>query len=275
MKKRMLLYVVLGLVFYLLFLIIQIPASWFAWGLNQYSHGAVRLDPLGGSLWSGNGRLVIYYPQTVPHDFGQTEWSINPGWLFTGRVQMHWRTESPDRRIDTVLRFGGNQTQLLETQAALPASAVSAFYPPASLISPQGQVSLRTGKLVIGGGLTGNAEIQWQNASSALSSVQPLGTYRLEVSGAGETATLRLTTMQGVLELSGQGQWQAKTGQVQLTGSAVPRERAAELEPLLKLMGNDQGAGRRALAFNFPLTPAIRPTPTLPTPTANPPVKPK
>ncbi len=51
MKKRVVLYVVFGLVFYLLFLIIEMPAAWFAWGLNQYSHGAVRLDPTRGSLW--------------------------------------------------------------------------------------------------------------------------------------------------------------------------------------------------------------------------------
>lgn len=252
MKKRWLLYAVFGLVFYILFLIIEMPASWFAWGLDRFTGGAVRIDPIAGSLWHGNGRLVIYYPQTVPHDLGSAEWRINPFWLFTGQVQMHWRTEAADQRINSILRLGGNQLQLLETEATLPASAVSAFYPPASLIAPQGLVSLRSESLIIGGsGIEGNAEILWRNAGSTLSAVQPLGDYRLEVSGVGETAALRLTTAQGALELSGQGQWQAKTGQIQFTGSATPRARAAELESLLKMLGEDHGNGKRALVANI------------------------
>ncbi len=254
MKKRLLLYVVFGLVLYLLFLIVEMPASWFAWGLNRYSGGMARLDPLTGSLWHGNGKLVIYYPQTVPHDLGNTEWSINPFWLVTGRVQMHLQASSPDQQVDATLRFGGNQMQLLDTKIALPASALSSFYSPASLISPQGQVSLQIGKFVISSkGLDGNAEIQWQNAASNLSTVQPLGNYRLEINGAGKTTNLKLTTLRGALELTGQGQWEAQTGQLQFAGSAVPRERVAELEPLLTIFGNDQGNGRRALNLNLGL----------------------
>jgi len=250
-KKRWLLYSIFGLVFYLLFLIIEMPASWLAWGLNRYTHGTVRLDPMAGSLWGGNGRLVINYPQTTPHDLGNAEWRINPFWLFTGQVQMHWRTDSADQRINTILRFGSSQVQLLETELALPASTLSTFYPPVALISPQGQVSLRTEKLTISrGGLEGNAETQWQNASSHLSAVKPLGTYRLEISGTGETTTIKLNTIQGALELTGQGQWQSKTGQIQFTGSTIPHERASELEPLLKLLGDDQGNGKRPLTIN-------------------------
>lgn len=251
MKKRGLLYAVFGLIFYLIFLVVEMPASWLAWGINRYTQGTLRLDPISGSVWNGTGRLVLYYPQTVPHDFGSAEWRLNPLWLFTGRIQMHWHADSAEQRINTTLRFGGNQLQLLETEIALPASTVSSFYPPASLISPQGQVSLRAEKLAIGrNGLEGNAEIQWQNASSSLSTVQPLGNYRLEIIGAGETATFRLNTTQGALELTGQGQWQAKTGQIQFTGSTLARERAGELESLLKLLGEDQGNGKRTLVAN-------------------------
>ncbi len=251
MKKRGLLYAVFGLIFYLIFLAVEMPASWFAWGLNRFTSGAIRLDPIAGSLWRGNGRLVVYYPQTVPHDFGNTEWNINPIWLFTGQVQIQCRTDSAEQKINTTLRFGSGQTQVLETEIVMPASAVSSFYPPASLISPQGHVKLRTEKLSFSrDGLEGNAEIQWQNASSRLSAVHPLGTYRLEINGAGETTTFRLNTVQGALEFTGQGQWRAKTGQIQFNGSAVPRERTTELDPLLKMLGEDQGNGARKLALN-------------------------
>ncbi|MBI3570207.1 MAG: type II secretion system protein N [Gammaproteobacteria bacterium] len=257
-KKRWLLYAIFGLIFYFLFLVIEMPASWFAWGLNRYTQGTVRLDPIAGGLWHGNGRLVIYYPQTVPHEFGQTEWSINPLWLFAGRVQMQWRTESAETHIHTTLRFGNDQMQLLETEIAFPAQAVSTFYSPASLISPKGQVLVRTDKLmVVSDGVEGSAEISWRNASSDLSTVQPLGDYRLEINGVGKTAALKLSTARGDLELTGQGQWQISTGQIQFTGSAAPREHASELEPLLKLLGSGQGNGKRPLTINTRLLPPV------------------
>ena len=256
MKKRMLVYVVFGLVFYLLFLIVEMPASWFAWGLNQYSHRAVRLDPIGGSLWSGNGRIVIYHPQTTPHDLGTAEWNINPLWLFTGRIQMHWLVKAQDTNIDATVQFCPGQTQWVDTDASFPAQSVSTFYPAATLILPKGLVRLHTARFSIGQkGIEGSGEIFWQNAGSSLSSVQPLGDYRLEIAGAEKNAKLKLTTLRGDLEFTGQGQWQPQTGQVQINGSAMPRARAGELESLLRMIGDDQGGGRRALTINtsYPL----------------------
>jgi hypothetical protein len=255
-KKHGLLYAVFGLVFYLLFLIIEMPASWFAWTLNRFTSGTVRLDPITGNLWRGNGRLVIYYPQTVPHDFGNAEWRVNPFWLFTGRMQVRWQTAAPETHIDTTVRLGADEVHLLDTEALFPAEFISAFYSPAALISPQGQVRVHLDKVSLGrNGLEGKGEILWQGAGSSLSSVQPLGEYRLEITGEGKTATLKLSTARGNLELTGQGQWQISTGQIQFTGSATPRERMSELEPLLKLLGNDQGGGKRPLSANARLLP--------------------
>ncbi len=256
MKKSGWLYAVFGLVFYLLFLIIEMPAAWFAWGLNYYTHNTDRLDPLSGSLWHGKGRLVIYYPQTVPHDFGQTEWSINPFWLLTGRVQLTLQTNMPDRQIKTTLGITKGNLSIKDTDAAFPASFVGQLYPPASLIGPQGQVRLHTSSLVFGQqNLEGGATLEWQGAGSHLSNVQPLGDYRLDITGVGKTANLKLTTLRGALEFAGQGQWQVATGQIQFNGHAKPLERATELDPLLKLLGDDQGGGKRSIKADgyFPI----------------------
>ncbi|MHB8624349.1 MAG: type II secretion system protein N [Sulfuricaulis sp.] len=251
MNKRGLLYAIFGLVFYLFFLIIGLPASWFAWGLNHFTHGGMQLEPIAGSLWHGTGRLVYYYPPTVPHDLGNAEWHINPLWLFTGRVQMSWQSNAQDTRLDTTIRLGAGNVELLKTEAAFPAQSVGAFYPPAGLISPQGQVRVHINSLTLNReGVTGDGDIQWQDAGSALTTVQPLGDYRLEIVGAGRTANLKLSTLRGALQLTGQGQWQVTTGQIQFNGYAVAQERAPELEPLLTLLGPDQGNGQRRLTLN-------------------------
>lgn len=250
-KNRWLLYSIFGLVFYLLFLIIEMPASWFAWGLDRYTQGTVRLDPIAGSLWSGNGRLVIYYPPTTPHDFGQTEWNINPFWLLIGRVQLSLQANNQDRQIKTTLGVTRNSFLLKDTDIVMPAPFIAQLYTPLSLISPQGKTRLSATELIVAPEkIEGTATLEWLNAGSSLSSVQPLGDYRLEITGAEKNANLKLTTLRGDLEFTGQGQWQPQTGQIQFNGSATPRMHAIELEPLLKLLGNDLGDGKRSLTIN-------------------------
>jgi general secretion pathway protein N len=257
-KSRWLLYGIFGLVFYLLFLIIGMPASWFAWGLNRYTQGTVRLDPIAGSLWSGNGRLVIYYPPTKPHDFGKTEWSINPFWLLAGRVQFSIQTNNQDRKIRATLRLARNSFLLRDTEAEFSAPFAAQLYSPLSLISPQGKVRISAeGLTLLPDRMEGAATLEWLNAGSSLSSIQPLGDYRLDITGAEKNANLKLTTLRGDLEFTGQGQWQPQTGQVQINGSAVARVRAGELESLLNMIGTDQGGGKRALNLNARLPPVF------------------
>lgn len=259
-KTRWLPYAIFGLFFYLLFLIIEMPASWFAWGLNRYTQGTVRLDPIAGSLWSGNGRLVVYYPQTTPHDFGQAEWGINPFWLFAGRVQVSLQTSNQDRQIKTTLGVARNSFMLKDTEAELPAAFMAQLYTPLSLVSPRGKVRITAESLALSPDkMDGVATLEWLNAGSNLSSVQPLGDYRLEITGADKNANLKLTTLRGDLEFTGQGQWQTQTGQIQIKGSALPRARAGELESLLGMMGADLGSGRRALNINTRLPPVFTP----------------
>jgi general secretion pathway protein N len=255
-KTRWLLYVIFGLVFYLLFLIIEMPASWFAWGLNRYAQGTVRLDPTAGSLWSGNGRLVIYYPPNTPHDFGKTEWNINPFWLLTGRVQFSLQVNHQDKRIKTTLAIARNSFALKDTDAEFPAAFVAQLYTPLLLISPQGKVRISTESLTLAPDkVDGVGVLEWLNAGSGLSSVQPLGDYRLEILGAEKNASLKLATLRGDLEFTGQGQWEIAKGQLQFNGSAIPRNRATELEPMLKMIGNDLGGGRRLLILNISMPP--------------------
>lgn len=251
MKKRGLLYVIFGLIFYLLFLIIELPAAWFAWGLNRYTQGIVRLDPVAGSLWGGEGKLVIHYPQAVPHDFGQTAWSINPLWLLAGRVQVSLRTNIPDKQIVATLRLTGSSVILKDVDAVVTAAFIAQLYSPMSLISPQGKIRLNTSELVLDrGNIQGTALLEWMGAGSSLSTVQPLGNYRLEITGAGESANFKLSTQQGILQLKGNGEWRQADKHIKFTGEANAQSHEKELEALLQMIGNNVGAGRRSISID-------------------------
>jgi hypothetical protein len=257
-KKRWLLYSIFGLVFYLLFLIIELPASWLSWGLNRYTQGTVRLDPISGSLWGGNGRLVIYYPPTTPHDFGQTKWHINPLWLLSGHVKLSLQASHRDRQIKTTMELAKRVFILHDTEAELQAPFIAQIYTPLAVINPQGKFKLTTSELrMTPERMEGAAVLEWLNAGSSLSSVQPLGDYRLDITGADMNANLRLTTLRGDLEFTGQGQWQLRTGQLNISGFALPRTRVGELESLLKMIGKDEGGGKRTLNINTRLPPIL------------------
>jgi general secretion pathway protein N len=91
-----------------------------------------------------------------------------------------------------------------------------------------------------GGALAGNLQIDWREAQSALSKVAPVGSYRLQVTGAGDTARVQLDTLRGPLRLQGSGT--VKGGRVSFKGlaSADPDMRPA-LIGLISVLGPRSG----------------------------------
>jgi general secretion pathway protein N len=88
--------------------------------------------------------------------------------------------------------------------------------------------------------LLGTAELQMQQLSTRLSTLRPLGSYRVRVQG-GEAMAITLDTLEGSLLLQGTGQLQ--NGRVRFDGeaSAAPDAEAA-LSNLLNILGQRQGA---------------------------------
>jgi general secretion pathway protein N len=81
-----------------------------------------------------------------------------------------------------------------------------------------------------GGVFAGNLQIDWNEAQSALSTVSPLGSYRLQVIGAADTTRLQLDTLRGPLRLQGSGT--VKGGRVSFKGLA-----SADPDTLPRLIG--------------------------------------
>lgn len=250
MKSRWLSYLASGLVLYVVFLVATVPAKWVAWGIARMSNGVINLSQPSGGLWHGKGELVVLYPQATALRLGQTEWRVNPLWLFAGRLRLAIRMAGPTK-LDGTVQLARRAILLQDTTAAFPADLAGSFYSPAALFSPKGQIRVNTAALEItDSGLSGDADIIWQGAGSKLSSVQPLGDYRLRVQGQGESASIALNTLRGDLVLTGRGEWAIKkAGNIQFVGNAKPRARRMELEPILRLLGKDQGGGQRPLVL--------------------------
>ena len=147
------------------------PAQWLADGMAQTSGQRVLLAGVRGTVWTGSGQLQV-------------------------QVQAHWN---------------GAHISVTDGQSHWPAAMLAGLGTPWNTLQPQGQLALETrglqvdwaaGRMV----LEGQAQLDALSMSSRLSTLRPMGSYRLTLQG-GATPTLGLQTLQGALQLSGSGQW--------------------------------------------------------------------
>ena len=142
---------------------------------------------------------------------------------------------------------GWNAMTLHMSDAALqlPADLLAGLGTPWNTVALQGQLRLSTVGLSLQyragrASSQGLTRLEALSVSSRLSPLKPLGSYRLDIQG-GDNAQLTLSTLNGDLQLSGQGQWVGSRLRFQGEASASP-EREAALSNLLNILGRRQGA---------------------------------
>ncbi|MFM7000799.1 MAG: type II secretion system protein N [Limnohabitans sp.] len=227
------------------------PARWLAWGVAQASQGQVQWQNPRGTVWEGSAQLTLSGgagsrdTQTLP---GRLHWRILPGVL-------SWRTTlladcCMDRPIEAQLQAGLStlSLQLSDHPSRWPAAWLSGLGAPWNTLQAEGQLQLRTESLRLqwtAGRLhmQGLVELQAQDMSSRLSPLKPMGSYRLQIRGAPQgTATpeLQLSTLQGPLQLQGQGLWVGS--RLRFSGEARAEAGSeAALSNLLNIIGRRQG----------------------------------
>jgi general secretion pathway protein N len=147
----------------------------------------------------------------------------------------------------------GIQVQVNDQSSTWPASWLTGLGAPWNTMQPEGALQLSTQQLVwqhIAGQtqLQGRAQLVLQQLSTRLSTLKPLGTYRVvlqstqtEGTQAGDTMHLTLDTVAGSLQLKGDGQW--RNGRLQFDGEASSEPEAeAALSNLLNILGQRRGA---------------------------------
>ena len=249
--RRVWRYFGLGALFCLLFLIFLVataPATWLAWGVALGSRGVVNINTPTGSLWSGQGMLVIHRASDVPRALGGVTWKIDPLVLVLGRLRLNLAIDGSDIQAKSLIDLSYDTLTLRDLRAEFPAKAVTTFYAPAALFAPEGLLQISADSVRMQKrGMHGSAQVNWRSAGLSLSSVKPLGNYRLYFNGHGESADVEVNTESGSLTIAGKGNLVAATGQFMFNGTARPSAYAAELEPLLGMMGPDRGGGQRQL----------------------------
>lgn len=250
---RVVAYALLGVAAFAVFLIVRAPASLLATGLERATHGAIVIGAATGTVWSGSGQLSA--PQAVPAPvlIGRVSWTVNPLWLFAGKIGLRVAVAGGGADVAGHFRIGLGSVALEGVKGAFPARLVSVLYAPAELLGPDGRIEISAPHLRWSrkNGVTGAAEIQWREAASSLTRVRPLGDYRLSLEGQGADALLKLETIKGELVLNGAGRYAASQGAFEMAGTAHSALRNPGLDPLLQMMG--AGNEVRHWSFRVPL----------------------
>ncbi len=245
-------HVVLGVVLFSVFFLTALPAWLIPWGLKKTQLNQLIINDATGSFWNGkaSGHADIAVPNSAAYKLklDQISWSWRPSRLLAGELAWGIAAENKSAKFTGIVgaSFGGYSLRSVKLDA--PAQLIADIYPPAALLNPDGKLQLSSEDFKFSkNNFSGKAQLDWRGAAVSMSPVKPLGEYRALINATGVVADVQLTTVSGVLKLNGKGNWTAKDG-LRFSGTAqADAAQAANIDPLLQLMGKPAVNGVYAL----------------------------
>ena len=224
------------------------PASWLAQLIVQRTDGHVVLAQARGTIWNGSAQLVLaagadsQIALVLP---GRLMWKLRPAWgAVLAQVDAKCCTAEP-LHLRITPRWGGARLALADGNSQWPAAVLAGLGAPWNTVQLEGtlQLSSKTLSLEWTDGrldISGQAQLDAIGLSSRLSTLKPMGSYRMTLNG-GATPTLKLETLQGSLQLDGSGRWVGSRLRFNGVASAAPEHEPA-LSNLLNILGQRKGA---------------------------------
>ena len=234
------------------------PAAWLARMLATSSNAMFVLADARGTLWSGSA-LPVLTGGAQSRDASALPSRLNWGLMprlspfgFTLELQQDCCLPT-GVTVALQPRLSGFAAQVLSSGntdlGRWPTIWLSGLGTPWNTLQMGGSMHLKTQGLqleVVEGRwrMRGSAQLDLTNASSRLSTLPTLGNYQLTLAGdaaSAGTPTLSLRTVEGALQLSGEGRW--GPGGVRFRGEASAQ--AADevaLSNLLNIIGRRDGA---------------------------------
>lgn len=224
------------------------PARWLAAGLEQLSEGHLQLRQVRGTVWAGSAELVLTGPQgslgatRLP---GRVQWQVQLAWTHLV-MALHADCCMPQALLLRVRPQGrGLQFSVDDSASNWPMALLSGLGTPWNTLQLEGELQLRSRSLraAWAGGallLQGELQLEARDLRSPLSTLKPMGSYRVTLDG-GDPPRLQLETLSGSLQLSGQGRWTGSQLHFDGVASALPAHEV-ELSNLLNIIGRREGA---------------------------------
>ena len=199
---------------FLVTLVVKAPAALLDSWVGAATNGAMSLAYPAGTVWSGSATPVLNFRQSAPLPLARMDWDISFRSILSGAILLRLRDSTAPLKPPAEIYLGLRQVELRNFAVDLPAAAIGELDPMLQAMRFQGRVDIAAGDLVFrrDGTVSGNAAANWQGAGSALSPVNPFGSYHFDMAGQGDRVQISLGTLpgglpSGGLQLNGQGAW--------------------------------------------------------------------
>lgn len=229
-------------------LVLQAPARWATAALQQVGDQRLVFQDPQGTVWNGSARLTLtggagsQDAATLP---GRVGWRIRPDGLGV-RAELSADCCLPQPwQIQLSPKWGGVEARLANSLSQWPALWLVGLGTPWNTVRAEGRLALTTQDLVVhwtpaGATFAGRLEVDALQMASRLSTIRPMGSYRITVLG-GSAPALQVQTMEGSLQLSGAGRWLGSRLRFEGVATAAP-EHLDALANLLNILGRRDGA---------------------------------
>jgi len=250
--RRTLVWIAAGIFLYAVFMMNYLPAAWVGKFVERVTEKRINVVAPTGTLWRGQGSLVVILPDTGATTFGMLTWDLRIPYLLLAqlRTDIALRDGPLTAKFSVVRTIGELRVQALHGQAS--ASRLAKLYPPLRVANLQGEFQLDAESVrLTNQGLIAQADLLWQNAGSGSFGLETLGDYRATFAGGTQPMQIDVSTLRGDVIVSGKGQWETATdGRFQLSLTIDPQKRQSTLGPLIQSWTHAVGAGRYRYEIN-------------------------
>ena len=241
------LYTLFAIVFFVA-LLISAPASLLSYVVESASKGQFILANASGTVWQGSALPAVRQRSGNIMALEKLHWDIQLSPLLTGKlvIRMDWDNVEQLQPMEATISY--NKIELSNALLPLNAEMMGEIAPLLKPVQLSGQMRISSQLFTVTRqGLNGTAVAEWTNAGSVLSSIKPLGHYRINLAGSGTRLDITLMTITGILLLEGKGSVELNQGlRFQGTARASAQSKGA-LDELLNNFGPESSPGVHSL----------------------------
>lgn len=209
LKAKKKLWISLGVVLFLVFVLSNIPAIWGAWVLTRGT--GLAMSGVTGSVWNGKASLASLQMNGQEHSLGQLSWKLNPLSLITRCAQV--ATKLPAQEFTGEVCAGANgEVEVHNADISVPSSILQSKIP----VPIQGQFSSHIDSLQLRGNVLGKLKgnFTWSGARvNTGTNWLDIGSYAAELVDNGNNGvSAKLFQLSGPLDVNLQIELAAPAG---------------------------------------------------------------
>lgn len=209
------------------------------------SSGRLQLLGIGGSVWRGQVKQILYDGKALP--LRELNWKVRPTALVRGAVQAEFHEQqSPENHGTAVLELLSGEYELQAVQWRLDGSALDPWFRAGVDLQGQFTLDLQTLRLPANGLIPRRVKgkIDWQDAAVQMDSkVWTIGSPAAQFSGEGEAVKGIITNSQPLLPGDISFQCIPENCRVDLSLAPAP-DAPPSLTNVLRLLGLRQEGNR-------------------------------